>query len=69
MKWKFEQLHRMLTRSFAHKKLSPRKAILELKKLYNAKKIGICNKAGIHPPKGFTPASLNNFICSTPTCC
>jgi hypothetical protein len=38
--------------------------IAELKKLYNAKKIGICNKAGIHPPKGFTPASLNNFICS-----
>jgi len=36
----------------------------KLKKLYNAKKIGICNKAGIQPPKGFTPASLNNFICS-----
>ena len=40
------------------------KEIAELKKLYNAKKIGICSNAGIHPPNGFTPASLNNFICS-----
>src|SRR5213595_3350445 len=56
-------------RSGAHKKLCPRKAIVELKKLYSAKKIGICSKAGIQPPSGFTPASRNNFICSTLICC
>ena len=53
----------------AHRKLSPRSSIFELKKLYKAKKIGICNRAGIHPPKGFTPASRKSFICSTPICC
>src|SRR5438477_7437013 len=56
-------------RSCAHKKLCPRKAMLELKKLYKAKKIGICKRAGIQPPNGFTPASRNNFICSTLICC
>src|SRR4051812_2468969 len=56
-------------RSLAHKKCWPLNATLELKKLYKAKKIGIWNKPGIHPPNGFTPASRNNFICSTLICC
>ena len=41
----------------------------ELKKLKRAKKIGICSKAGIQPPSGFTPASRNNFICSMLIAC
>src|SRR5690242_1796950 len=56
-------------RSSAHKKLLPRRATFELKKLYKAKKIGTCNKPGIQPPKGFTPASLKSFICSMLICC
>ena len=42
---------------------------VELKKLYNAKKIGICNNAGIQPPNGFTPASRKSFICSMLIAC
>ena len=43
-------------KSFAHKKLSPLKAIFDGKNLNKAKNTGICNNAGIHPESMLTPA-------------
>ena len=49
-------------KSVDHKKMAPLNHTYEIKKMNKAKKIGICNKAGMQPPSGFTPASRNNFI-------